>query len=108
MRLVLSLAASALLLGLAQLPARATSCGEQIGTIERRLDSAGAVHVAGLQDGHTIRSSNSPKALSEAPAGEPSDASMIATAAHMSDLAGCSAAQSRRTVKVINGRVRTR
>ncbi|WP_336491931.1 hypothetical protein [Methylobacterium nigriterrae] len=85
MRLVLSLAASALLLGLAQLPARATSCGEQIGTIERRLDSAGAVHVAGLQDDHTIRSSNSPKALSEAPAGEPSDVSMIPTAARISD-----------------------
>jgi hypothetical protein len=85
MRLVLSLAASALLLGLAQLPARATSCGEQIGTIERRLDSAGAVHVAGLQDGHTIRSSNSPKALSEAPIGAPSDAGMVSTAARVSD-----------------------
>jgi hypothetical protein len=85
MRPVLTLGASALLLGLAQFPVLASSCAEQIGTIERRLDSAGAVHVAGLQDGHRIRSSNSPKALSEAPSGEPSDASMIATAAHISD-----------------------
>ncbi|KAB1072191.1 hypothetical protein [Methylobacterium planeticum] len=85
MRLVLSLAASALLLGLAQLPARATSCSEQIRTIERRLDSAGAVHVAGLQDGHAIRSSNSPKALFEASMGAPSDVAMISTAARISD-----------------------
>ena len=85
MRLELSLAASAVLLGLTQLPAHASSCAEQIGTIERRLDSAGAVHVAGLQDGHTIRSSKSPKALAQAPSGVPSDARMISTAAHISD-----------------------
>ncbi|GJE42735.1 hypothetical protein [Methylobacterium soli] len=85
MRLVLSLAASSLLLGLAQLPARATSCSEQIGTIERRLDSAGAVHVAGLPEGHAIRRSNSPKALTEAPTSAPSDAGMVSTAARISD-----------------------
>lgn len=85
MRLVLSLAASALVLGLAQLPARATSCGEQIGTIERRLDSAGAVHVAGLRDGHAIRASNAAKALAEAPTGRPSDAGMVSTAARIAD-----------------------
>ncbi|MCB4803836.1 hypothetical protein [Methylobacterium brachiatum] len=85
MRLTLALGASVLLLGLSQLPVRASSCAEQIGTIERRLDSAGAIHVAGLQDGHTIRSSKSPKALAQAPAGAPSDAHMISTAAHISD-----------------------
>lgn len=83
MRLELSLGVSALLLGLVQVPARASSCAEQIGTIERRLDSAGAIHVAGLQDGHMIRSSHSPKALAAAPAGEPSDAAMIPTSAHV-------------------------
>jgi hypothetical protein len=85
MRLELTLAISALLLGLVQLPAQASSCAEQIGTIERRLDSAGAVHVAGLQDGHAIRSSHSPKALAAAPAGDPSDAAMIPTSAHVAD-----------------------
>ena len=85
MRLELSLAASALLLGLSQLPARASSCAEQIGTIERRLDSAGAIHVAGLQDGHTLRSCHSPKALAVAPTAEPSDAAMIPTSAHAAD-----------------------
>lgn len=85
MRLALSLGASALLLGLTPLPVRASSCAEQIGTIARRLDSAGAVHVAGLQDGHTIRSSNSPKALPSAPSGEPSDVSMVSTSAHIAD-----------------------
>jgi hypothetical protein len=55
MRLVLTVGASALLLGLAQFPVLASSCTQQIGTIERRLDSAGAVHVAGLQDGHRIQ-----------------------------------------------------
>ena len=83
MRLELSLAASALLLGLTHVPARASSCAEQIGTIERRLDSAGAVHVAGLQEGHTIRSSHSSKALAGAPTSEPSDAAMVPTAAHV-------------------------
>jgi hypothetical protein len=85
MRLELSLAASAVLLGLTQLPARASSCAEQIGTIERRLDSAGAVHVAGLQDGHALRSSHSSKALVAAPTGAPSDATMIPTSAHVAD-----------------------
>ena len=85
MRLELSLDGSALLLGLMPLPAQASSCAEQIGTIERRLDSAGAVHVAGLQDGHTIRSSHSPKALAAAPPSAPSDAAMIPTSAHVAD-----------------------
>ncbi|MGH1575335.1 hypothetical protein ACRAWG_37710 [Methylobacterium sp. P31] len=85
MRLELSLGVSALLLGLVQMPAQASSCAEQIGTIERRLDSAGAVHVAGLQDAHAIRSSDSLKALAAAPAGEPSDATMIPTSAHVAD-----------------------
>ncbi|WP_456684715.1 hypothetical protein [Bradyrhizobium sp. P5_C11_2] len=85
MRFALSLGVAALLLGLIQVPARASSCAEQIETIERRLDSAGAVHVAGLQDGHTIRSSHSPKALATAPTSEPSDAAMIPTSAHVAD-----------------------
>ncbi|WP_375465311.1 hypothetical protein [uncultured Methylobacterium sp.] len=40
-----------LVLAIVPLPAMASSCAEQIGTIERRLDSAGAVQVAGLQAG---------------------------------------------------------
>ena len=85
MRLVLALAASAILTGLAQIPARATSCSEQIGTIERRLDSAGAVRIAGLRPGHSLQTSYSIKALAEAPAGDHSDPETVSTAQGISD-----------------------
>ena len=84
MRFALSLATSVVLLGVLQLPARATSCAEQIGTIERRLDSAGAVQVSGLRRDHVLRT-GSPRALHEAPAGDPSDPGLMATAAGIAE-----------------------
>ena len=84
MRFALSLATSALLLGALQLPALATSCAEQIGTIERRLNSAGAVQVSGSRRDHVLRT-GSPRALHEAPAGDPSDPSFVSTAAGIAE-----------------------
>ena len=80
MRLVPTLAG--LVLALAPLPALASSCAEQIGTIERRLDSAGAVQVTGLQAGHTLRT-GSPRGLSEGRPDAPSDPAMVSTADHV-------------------------
>jgi hypothetical protein len=79
MRLALSLATSVILLGVLQLPALATSCAEQIGTIERLLDSAGAVQFSGSRGDHIVRT-GSPKALHDTPAGAPSDPSLVSTA----------------------------
>ena len=87
MRFALSLATSAVLLGALQLPALATSCGEQIGTIERRLDSAGAVHVSGSRGDHVLRT-GSPRALQKAPAGDPSDPGLVPTAAGIAEARG--------------------
>ncbi|WP_018260974.1 hypothetical protein [Methylobacterium sp. WSM2598] len=50
-------------------PAFATSCAEQIATIERRLDSAGAASVTGSTGTQT----GSPRALPTPPGGQPSD-----------------------------------
>ena len=87
MRLTLSLATSAVLLSALQLPALATSCAEQIGTIERRLDSAGAVHISGSRGDRVVRT-GSPKALREAPGGDPSDPSLVSTAAGIAEARG--------------------
>lgn len=87
MRFALSLATSAVLLGALQLPALATSCAEQIGTIERRLDRAGAVQVSGSRGDHVVRT-GSPRALQEAPAGDPSDPSLVSTAAGIAQASG--------------------
>ncbi|MBP1179801.1 hypothetical protein [Methylobacterium sp. PvR107] len=54
------------------LPALASSCAEQIGTVERRLDSAGAVQVSGLMERHELRT-DSPRGLTTVRAGSPSD-----------------------------------
>lgn len=78
MHRVLGLLASAIVLGLTQIPVRATPCAEQIDTIERRLDSVGAVRIAGLQPGHALRE-GSPRGLATAPADAPSDAAVIPT-----------------------------
>ncbi|RYF01957.1 MAG: hypothetical protein EOO77_32860 [Oxalobacteraceae bacterium] len=67
---------------LAPLPALASSCMEQIGTIERRLDSAGAIQVTGLQEGHTLRT-GSPRGISTARLDDPSDLDMVSTADHV-------------------------
>lgn len=66
------------------LPALASSCAEQIGTIERRLDSAGAVQVAGLQEGHTLRT-GSPRGIQAARLDEPSDPGTVSTAGHVAE-----------------------
>ena len=49
-----SLLLAAALLGCSGLPTLATPCAEQIATLQRRLDSAGAVRVAGLEPGHVL------------------------------------------------------
>lgn len=54
-------------------PALAVSCKEDIATIERRLDSAGAEKVTGKEPAGGTTSSNSPKALDKAPDVKPSD-----------------------------------
>ncbi|KAB1080627.1 hypothetical protein [Methylobacterium soli] len=80
MRIVPTL--TAVLLVLSPLPVLASSCAEQIGTIERRLDSAGAIQVAGLQDGHSVRT-GSPKGIAAARADAPSDPETLSTADHV-------------------------
>lgn len=70
------------LVALAPLPALASSCMEQIGTIERRLDSAGAVQITGLQEGHTVRT-GSLRGISAAHLDDPSDLDMVSTAGHV-------------------------
>ena len=79
MRLTRALAASAIYLALIPMPATASSCAEQIETIERRLDSAGAVQVAGLKAGHILRI-GSHRAVSAGSSEAPSDLDMISTA----------------------------
>lgn len=61
--------------------ALASSCSEQIATIERRLDSAGAEKVTGKEPPGGPTSSNSPKALDKPPAVKPSDRKAQPTAA---------------------------
>jgi len=73
---------STLLIVIAPLPAMASSCAEQIGTIERRLDSAGAIEIAGLQEGHTVRT-GSPRGVTTVRLDTPSDPDTISTADHV-------------------------
>ena len=80
MRIVRTLAT--VFLALAPLPASASSCAEQIATIERRLDSAGAVQVTGPQPGHTLRS-NPAMGVSAVRLDEPSDPDTVSTADHV-------------------------
>ena len=61
----------------------ASSCAEQIGTIARRLNSAGAAQVAGLQTSDTLRT-GSPRAVEGVRIGAPSDVDMVSTADHVS------------------------
>ena len=56
-------------------PARAVTCKDDIATIERRLDSAGAEAVTGKEPPGGPTASNSPKALDKPPEGKPSDPS---------------------------------
>ena len=73
-----SLIFAAALLGCSGLPALATPCAKQVGALQRRLDSVGAVRVAGLEPGHTL-TTGSLKALSRALSEPPSDPQMRPT-----------------------------
>ena len=84
MRIIPNLAILALALAVPPLPALASSCAEQIGTIERRLDSAGAVQISGLQAGHTLRT-GSPRAVTAARVDPPSDPGTVSTSGHMAE-----------------------
>ncbi|MBB2960191.1 hypothetical protein [Methylobacterium sp. R2-1] len=72
MRNALSLPAALAVL-IAAGPALAVSCKDDISTVERRLNSAGAEQVTGKEPPGGATSSNSPKALDKPPAGAPSD-----------------------------------
>jgi hypothetical protein len=73
---------SAILIALASTGAAyASSCSEQIATIERRLDSAGAERVTGKEPAGGTTSSASPKALDQPPGGKPSDPATTASVA---------------------------
>ncbi|MCJ2059493.1 hypothetical protein MKL09_23500 [Methylobacterium sp. J-048] len=82
MRIIPNLAILAL--ALAPLPALASSCAEQIGTIERRLDSAGAVQVSGLRAGHVLRP-GSLRAVAAVRVDPPSDPETVSTPGHMAE-----------------------
>ncbi|KQO78383.1 MULTISPECIES: hypothetical protein [unclassified Methylobacterium] len=84
MRITTVLPAALILLGAAG-PAVASSCSEQIATIERRLDSAGAEQVTGKEPPGGPTSSHSDKALDHAPKGKPTDPSTTASAGGVSE-----------------------
>ncbi|NEU14098.1 hypothetical protein G3T14_18470 [Methylobacterium sp. BTF04] len=84
MRISLVLPAALVMLG-AVGPAFASSCGEQIATIERRLDSTGAEKVTGIEPAGGATSSNSPKALDKTPNVKPTDPTTTATAGGISE-----------------------
>ena len=61
-------------------PALATPCADEIATLQRRLDSAGAAQVTGTVPPGGPTSSHSPKALDQAPNVKPSDPNAKPTA----------------------------
>ena len=76
--LMIPLATMALVTGGSAL---ASSCSEQMATIERRLDSTGAEKVTGKEPPGGPTSSNSPKALDASPGVKPTDPKAKSTAA---------------------------
>ncbi|KMO40205.1 hypothetical protein VQ02_08410 [Methylobacterium variabile] len=64
--------------------AAATSCAEQIATIERRLESPGAAAVTGEAPTRT----GSPRALAAPPAGQPSDPAVRPDAQRIAEARG--------------------
>ena len=84
MRFRIVLPAALVMLG-ATGPVFASSCTEQIATIERRLDSAGAEKVTGKEPPGGPTSSNSAKALDKPPAVKPTDPSAKPTAGGVSE-----------------------
>jgi hypothetical protein len=61
-------------------PALATPCSDEVDTLQRRLDSAGAASVTGTTPPGGATSSNSPKALDKPPSLTKSDAAVKPTA----------------------------
>ena len=80
MRIPLGLPAALALL-VAAGPALAVTCKDDISTVERRLNSAGAEKVTGKEPPGGPTSSNSPMALDKPPEGKPSDPSTKPTKA---------------------------
>jgi len=72
MRMTYLLPAALLTLAAAD-PALATPCSDEITTLEKRLDSAGAEKVTGKEPPGGPTSSHSDKALAQPPGGKPSD-----------------------------------
>ncbi len=67
-----SLLLAAALIGCSALSAFATPCSQQVSALQRRLDSVGAVRVAGLEPGHMLTTGSLralPRALPEQPDG---------------------------------------
>ncbi|WP_336486931.1 hypothetical protein [Methylobacterium nigriterrae] len=62
-------------------PALATPCSDEITTLEKRLDSAGAETVTGKEPPGGPTSSHSDKALPQPPGGKPSDPGVAPSAA---------------------------
>ena len=77
LRLVLALAAAATAIAV---PALATPCADEVSTLERRLNSAGAAQVTGTTPPGGTTSSGSDKALATPPKLTPGDASVKPTA----------------------------
>ncbi|GJE15384.1 hypothetical protein [Methylobacterium marchantiae] len=67
--------APALLLTLVASPVLASACSDQIATIERRLNSSGAVSTTGTASADGTVASNPSQGLKAPPAGKPTDAS---------------------------------
>jgi hypothetical protein len=84
MRISFVLPAALVLLGAAS-PVLASSCSEQIATIERRLDSTGAEQVTGKEPAGGPTTSHSSKALDQAPKGKPTDPTTTASAGGVSE-----------------------
>lgn len=61
-------------------PALATPCADEVSTLERRLNSAGAAEVTGTTPPGGTTSSNSPKALDTPPKLTPGDKNVKPTA----------------------------
>ena len=77
--MIIRFAVAALALAAAT-PALATPCSDEVDTLQRRLDSAGAAAVTGTTPPGGTTSSNSPKALDTPPALTKSDAAVKPTA----------------------------
>lgn len=79
-----SLLIAAALIGCSSPPVLASSCMEQIGALQRRLDSVGAVRVAGLEPGHSLTTGSVkalPRALAEQPGSQQMNPSRESVAA---------------------------